>query len=46
MKCLPLRSEPRGDDDRDAEVAELARGIFTEGQDGMAGLGSGVPVAT
>ena len=30
------------DEEGDAEVAELARGIVTEGQDGSTGLGSGV----
>ena len=43
-RCLLFRSEPGGDDNRDAEVAELARGIVTGGQDGTAGLGSGVLV--
>src|SRR5271170_758434 len=46
MRCLPFRSEPGGGDDRYTEVAELARGIVTGGQDGTAGLGSGVLVAT
>src|SRR5277367_445920 len=45
MRCLPFRSEPGGGD-RDAKFAELARGIVTGGQDGAAGLGSGVLVAT
>jgi hypothetical protein len=45
MRCLPFRSERGGDDHRDAEVAELARGIVTGGQDGVTGLGSGVWVA-
>jgi len=45
-RCLPFRFEPGGDDNQDAEFAELARGIVTGGQDGNAGLGSGVPVAT
>ncbi len=42
MRCPPFRSEPSGGDDRSAEVGELARGIVTAGQDGAAGLGSGV----
>ena len=41
MRCLRFRSEPGGGDDRDADVAELARGIVTGGRDGKAGLESG-----
>ena len=42
MRCPPFPSEASGGDDRSAEVGELARGIVTAGQDGAAGLGSGV----
>ena len=39
---LALQTAPGVGEDRDAEVAKLARGIVTAGQDGAAGLGSGV----
>ena len=39
---LALQSEPGVVEDRDAKAAGLARGIVTAGQDGAAGLGSGV----